>query len=494
MSLLLLLGLAFAQDPEPTYTEEERTEAFSPFTEAVVAGDTNGALDALVVILDDDEQAHFHGMAYGSMGGLLQSKELPYSALAAWSKGIELDPDNNGSSVKPAMAIAEKVGDTAFLEELFATNVGLDVDAETRGSMAYLAARGSYIQGNYATALGILTLVPKDGEDYAKAQSLKGVVLAQQGKYTDAMAALLTAQALVQDDPEMLDVVNLNLARTYYAAENYAKSIEFYAKVSRDSHWWPEAQFERAWAHFRLEDINGALGLLHNHVSPFYSDWYFPEAQLLRTYSLFLICKFPEASKQIDDFQSQWTPVRDEMDDVLGPMSKQDVFEDARAYLEGEPYKLPDMIWRDLPEDERLIQSIRSIDQAQVELDRLQGEREAWSQVAFNLVRERRKEIVLGEGERLKRKADAAVEELTGMLNDTEIAKLDMLKLETRLYEQASMTGKLPDIEKTAMRRERVRRGYVAWPYEGEYWADEVGYYKVNARPECPEGLMTGSQ
>jgi len=496
VTLLLLLGLAFAQDPEeePAFTDEERVEAFTPFTEAVVAGDTNGALDALVVILDDEEQVHFHGIAYGSMGGLLESKELQYAALAAWAKGIELDPDNNGSSVKPALQVAEEVGDIAFLEKVFASNVGLDVDAETRGRLAYLAARGSYAQGNYSTALGILTLVGKDNPDFAKAQSLKGIVLAQQGKYTDAMAALLTAQAMVQDDPEMLDVVNLNLARTYYAAENFAKSIEFYAKVSRDSHWWPEAQFERAWAHFRLQDINGALGLLHNHVSPFYEDWYFPEAQLLRTYSLFLICKFPEASAQIDDFQSIWTPVRDDMLDTLGPMSKQDVFLDARAFVEGEPYQLPEMIWRDLPHDDRFLQSIQAVDRAQVELDRLQGERAGWSQIAFNLVRERRKEIVLGEGERLKDKADYRVEELTGMLNDTEIAKLDMLKLETRLYEQASMTGKLPDIERTAMRRERVRRGFVAWPYEGEFWADEVGYYKVNARPECPEGLMTGSE
>ncbi|HJN75744.1 MAG TPA: hypothetical protein QGF58_17580 [Myxococcota bacterium] len=495
MTLLLLLSLAFAEDPveQPAYTEEERVEAFTPFTEAVVQGDTNTALDALVEILDDDEQVHFHGLAYGSMGGLLESKELPYAALAAWSKGIELDPDNNGSSVKPALAVAEKVGDTAFLEKVFATNVGLDVDKETRGRLAYLAARGSYDQGNYATTLGILTLVAKDDPHFARAQSLKGIVLAQQGKYNEAMAAFLTAQALVQEDPETLDVVNLNLARTYYAAGNYAKSIEFYAKVRRDSHWWPEAQFERAWAHFMIEDINGALGLLHNHVSPYYQDWYFPEAQLLRTYSLFLICKFPEASKQIDAFQDQWTPVRDEMDDVLGPMSNQDTFEDARAYVEGDHHQLPEMIWRDLPENERFLSAIQAVDAAQVELDRLQGERASWAQVAFNLVRERRKEIVLGEGERLKDQAQLSVDELTSMLNDTEIAKLDMLKLETRLYEQASMTGKLADIERTAMRRERVRRGFVAWPYEGEYWVDEVGYYKVNARPECPEGLMTGS-
>ena len=80
------------------------------------------------------------------------------------------------------------------------------------------------------------------------------------------------------------------------------------------------------------------------------------------------------------------------------------------------------------------------------------------------------------------------------MLTDTEIAKLDMLRLETKLYEQASITGQIPDAEKKVKRSERVRRGYVSWPYEGEIWADEVGYYRVNATPECPPGLMAGGQ
>lgn len=497
LGLLLLSAFvtpSFAQDDEPAFTEEERIEAFQPFTEAVTQGDTNAALEALVTIIDDPEQVAFHGMAYSSMGGLLESKELPYAALAAWAKGLQLDPDNTASGVKPALAVAERVHDSAFLEAVFAENVGLDVDDETRGRLAYLAARGSYQKGNLATALGILSLVNKDNPDFGKAMSLKGIALAQQGKYNDAMAALLVAQATVQDDPEMLDIIHLNLARTYFAAENFPKSIEFYAKVSRESHWWPHAQFERAWAHFRIDDMNGALGLLHNHTSPFYDGWYFPEAELLRTYSLFLICKFPEASKQIEDFQTTWTPVRDDLDNLVGPMSNQDVFEDARAFVRDEDHKLPELVYRDLQQDERFLTTIDAVDLAGKELDRLQGEKAGWSQVAFNLVRERRKDLVLTEGARLRDGVTARTDELTGMLNDTEIAKLDMLKLETRLYEQASQVGEMADIERKAMRRERVRKGYVAWPYEGEYWADEVGYYKVNAKPECPEGLMTGTR
>lgn len=482
--------------PEPVeeaaFTEEERAEAFQGFTEAISKGDTGGAMNALVAIVDNPEQEAFHGLAYAALGGLLKNQEYPYAALAAYSKAIELDPENNADSVQPALQAAGDVGDTALLEKVFASNVGLDVAPEVRSELAYLAARGSYARGNYSTSLGILSLVSKDSPNYAKGLALKGVVLAQQGKYTDAMAALLTAQALLQDDPEMLDVVNLNIARSYFAAENYARSSEFYAKVSRGSHWWPEAQFERAWAHFRMQDVNGALGMLQNHVSPFYQDWYFPEAQLLRTYSLFLICKFPEASRQIDDFQATWTPVRDELKTQIAAMDEVSAFKDARAYVGGGSYMLPELVLRDYAVDDRFAETVASVDQAKAELDRLQKEGTPWSQTASALVAERRQELVLTEGARIKSRAQAQVDELTTMLNDTEIAKLDMLKLETKLYEQAAVTGEMAEVERRAERKERIRKGYVSWPYEGEIWADELGYYRVETKPECPAGLMTG--
>jgi hypothetical protein len=31
--------------------------------------------------------------------------------------------------------------------------------------------------------------------------------------------------------------------------------------------------------------------------------------------------------------------------------------------------------------------------------------------------------------------------------------------------------------------------GYVMWPFEGEYWIDELGYYQVDTLDECKEIL-----
>ena len=490
--ILLLTSLAFGQEDEPEEcTDEMRSEMLTDFMGAITEGDQDGALNALVSALDAEAFTPCHGVAYATMGGLLEKREMPYSALLAHGEAIKLNAEGATEAVPRALELADTVGDPAYLEEVFAANVGLDVDNETRSHLAYLAARGHYAQGNLSTALGILALVDNKGPDAGRAMALKGVIFSQQERWTDSIASLLQAEALLED-PELLDVVRLNLGRVYYAAGNYPRSAQYFAAVSRDSHWWPEAQFERAWAHFRMDDMNGALSMLQNHVSPYYTEWYFPEAEMLRTYSLFLLCKFPEASNQIDDFQTKWTPVRDEAQTQIAAMNAQATFEDARAFTRGEGSELGDLLLRDVPYDTRFLDAVQAVDGAQAELDRLQGNANPWSTWAFGRLADRQKQLIQGEGGRIKAGVERRVNELTTMLNNSDITKLDMLRLETQLYQNAANIGKMPDLDRKAYRRERVRKGYVVWPYEGEYWADEVGYYRVDAHAECPQGLMGG--
>ena len=490
--ILLLASLAMAQEDAGECTDDLRSEALTGFMEAITGGDQDGALNALVTTLGDEEFSPCQGVVYATMGGLLEKREMPYSALLAHGEAIKLNAEGATEAVPRALELADTVGDPAYLEEVFAANVGLDVDSATRSHLAYLAARGHYAQGNLSTALGILALVDKKGDDAGRAMALKGVILSQQERWTDAIAALLQAEALLEGDIESLDVVRLNLGRVYYAAGNYPRSAQYFAAVSRDSHWWPEAQFERAWSHFRMEDMNGALSMLQNHVSPYYTEWYFPEAEMLRTYSLFLLCKFPEASNQIDDFQSKWTPVRDEAQTQIAAMNEQDTFVDARSFTQGETSQLGELLLRDVPFDTRFLDSVKAVDGAEAEMDRLQGNNAEWATWAYGVVQSRRRDLIMGEGGRIKRGVEARVDELTMMLNNSDITKLDMLRLETQLYQNAANIGKLPDLDRKAYRRERVRKGYVVWPYEGEYWADEVGYYRVDAHAECPQGLLGG--
>lgn len=129
-------------------TEEEFSEALAEFTRNIASGNKEAALDALVAVLNEPTKAPFHGAAYASMGTVLSNMDYPYAAMIAMGNGIRADAARNGKSVKPALELGDKLSDTAYLEQVFADNVGLEVDAATRSTLAYLAARGSYYDGN----------------------------------------------------------------------------------------------------------------------------------------------------------------------------------------------------------------------------------------------------------------------------------------------------------------------------------------------------------
>ncbi len=491
--------------PEPAVEEpavhvptlEERQAVFGEIDAAFKRGEKTRVADLLVEVIDNPDHAVFHAEAYARLGAMLAELDLPYAALVAYERALSIDAEAVSSVAPKAIELADKVGDTALLEHVFATNVGLDVDPATRSRMAYLAAREAHHDGNYGTALAILKMVRKDDPFYPEALSLQGVVLSMQGRHEQALAPLqdaMKAGHAAGRDARFFDVVNLNLARAYYAAGNYPRAIEHYAEVRRESPYWLEAEFERAWAHFRLSDMNGVLGLTHDHAGPFFEDEYFPEGRLLRVYALFLMCKFPEASKEIDRFRELYTPKQATLD-ALARRSPQDLFEQMALAVEppGEnapASELPEWFTFRFRHDDRFADSLNAVHHADDELGRLAHVRShPFSEKAARWVEERKAEIIRQEGRRIADRVAAMKAQLDGMLGDIEMAKLDMMQFETRLYERASVTGKAPEARRMVTRKFRVKPNQRWWPWEGEYWADEVGYYRVTAKPECPLGL-----
>lgn len=505
-ALLLASGAAFAAKPTPPAAPataaapslEDRTAAFGEIDELYRSGQKARTADALVALVDDPSKSTFHAEAYARLGAVLEELDLPYGAVIAYERALASNASGVSSVAKKAIKLADDVGDTALLEPVFAANVGLDVDAATRSRMAYLAAREAHRQGSYGTALAILKMVQADDPYYAEAKSLEGVILSLQGRPRDALAPLLIAQAKADEagkNARLQNAIRLNLARAYFAAENFPRSIEYYVTVDRSSVYWPEAQFERAWAHFRITDMNGAIGLLHSLGSPFFDDWYFPEADLLRVYSQFLLCKFPDASRGLDDFKLTYAPALATLREVAS-RDPDALFAELRKHVEARERgqdsggDLPRMITRQYEDEDRFLDSLTAVRKAEDEITRLQNvAANPFAAKVAEQVRARRKVLIEEEGSRVQARASKMAEQLDGMLGDAEMSKLDMMQFETRLYERASQTGKLPDQRRQVERAIRVKKDQHGWPWEGEYWADEVGYYRVNTQSDCPASL-----
>jgi hypothetical protein len=250
--------------------------------------------------------------------------------------------------------------------------------------------------------------------------------------------------------------------------------------------------FERAWAHFRLDDMNGALAQLHTLDTPYFEAWYLPEADLLRTYSLFMMCKFPQATKEIDAFAARWSPTRDALTSSIAGTSRQQAWDDVKALDEGKATKLPTEVLQRFAKEDRIHDAFATVAKADDELGRLQAASASpFAAQARDWLTQRRAEIIDIEGQRVLDSAERARAQLADMLNNVDITRLDMMQFETQLYERAAVTGTLEFGDPIGkLRKLRKQRGTRVWPYEGEIWADELGWYVYDARPDCPEGLQ----
>lgn len=512
--LLLLLGIApaawakppaapakpAASAPAPSAAavkkeEKLRATAFAEYDTQLASGQKARAADALVALLDDPALVAFHGEAYGKLGDLFAQLDLPYAALCAYVRAFGTVDDANvealGLFVPQAIQLSAKVGDPSILEQPFSKNLGLARTEDVRGQMAWLAAKENFRQESYGVALAMLKVVKEGDPVYPDAKALEGVIFNQQSRPQDALTPLLKAQTTGRDKGVRFnDLVALNLARSYYAAGNFPRAIQAYAAVTRASSFWPQAQFERAWAHFRIDDINGSLGVLYSLSTPFFTDFYFPEADLLRIYSMFLMCKFPQANVEIDAFRSGYKLTHGGLKS-WGAKSAEDNFDAARRFIDtGDTSGLPRMILRPWATEDRLLGAIAAVKSADDELARMKGaSANPFTERAHAWLTERRAAIVNAEGARIQARIGEQEEQLGQMLADTEIFTLDILRMKIQLYEQAAITGRMEAAARTVDRTERLRKGFREWPFEGEIWADELGYYRVDSVPECPASM-----
>ena len=220
-----------------------------------------------------------------------------------------------------------------------------------------------------------------------------------------------------------------------------------------------------------------------------------PEAHLLQTYSLFLLCKFPSANTEIEAFRSKYLAVNAQLEASLMRSDAASTFEQTRGLLKGQRTDIPAQILEPYLSEARFLKAVTAVTKAEEEVTRLRNvSSNPFSARVMEWVVNRRAQLIQSEGARIKSYVQSQGNALATMLQDTEIARLDILRLETQLYEQAAQLGQMEEARRLAQRQLRVPRGQQRWAYQGEYWADELGYYRVLAKPVCPASLMSGAE
>jgi tetratricopeptide (TPR) repeat protein len=355
---------------------------------------------------------------------------------------------------------------------------------------------------------------------YGQTLYLKGLVYFAQGQFDPAVKAFREVVRMTNPrggtikNDKLREMAFFSLARIHYQFEQFRYAIFYYNRINRDSEQWLDSLFESSWAHFRLAEYEKALGNLVTLQSPFFQDEYYPEAAILKAITFYENCRYPEARAFLGEFEQNYGGVLEELDRLIGEggakvaeasgppvavRSATQLFDELteleRKVSEGRDdasrsFALTARLLRLALSDKRVKGYRDAIGELDQESQRLQTLEAPFAGGALHgdilkAIADRREELVALAGTLLRDKLLAERQFLTDLSSKLvriqfEITKGEKEKLELKLTGTETDVGTQSYVFFTAVDDERLY-----WPFEGEYWRDELGTYQYTLTRGC---------
>ena len=359
---------------------------------------------------------------------------------------------------------------------------------ETLAKINYYIALLGYRAGKYDEAELFLRGVPAESSTYPQAQYIVGLL--QQRK--DPAAAVKTFRNVMniegvkyRDLPALRELTLLALGRALYGLQRFAESSAAYEQMPRFSRHWDEALFEGAYADLQNDDPGGALGKLHSLHSPHLSDQFAPESQNLAAIIYHQHCLYPQVREVVARFNREYVPMKEKVRAVLESNPPVESFWQMISPADA---RLPVAIQKHLEKNERVEAMVKYIARLDDEAAQVKNDPELSKSPLGNdlldLLGKQKTLMAQVAGKFIKgRLADIAhlIDVLDG---DKEIIGFETTKGEKEILESRfDVQGRLNS--QKLYRPSMPETGHEYWPFDGEYWPDEIGYYKYTLKDAC---------
>ena len=395
-------------------------------------------------------------------------------------------------AIEGAVAVSEAYNDEVLgpnvLNKAYNDQFGR-LPPEVLSRINYYIALLGYRAGKYSEAQEFLNGVPPESTAYAQAQYLTGL-LQQRREPEKAIKTFRNILAMegtrYRALADLQEVAHLALGRTYYGLQRYEEASREYASLPRFSRHWDEALFEGAYADLLNDDPGGALGKLHSLHSPHLSDEFAPESQNLAPIIYHQNCLYPQVREVIGRFNRDYVPIKDSLKRILE--SNPPVEQYWQMVSSGADARLPVAVQHHLQKNERVSAVLGYLGKLDIEAARIRADPAlAGTPLGadlLDLIGKQKSLVGQVAGKFIKgRLADLThlIEVLDG---DKEIIGFETTKGEKEMLEQnINVKGLLAG--QKLYRPEMPETGHEYWPFDGEYWPDEIGYYKYTLKNAC---------
>ncbi|GAB6096971.1 hypothetical protein JCM14469_32250 [Desulfatiferula olefinivorans] len=266
------------------------------------------------------------------------------------------------------------------------------------------------------------------------------------------------------DGEDLKNQVRKTLARLLYEKKEYERADELYQSISHNIVFQAQNLMERSWAQYRMGHAEKAMGLLYAFKAPVYRNYFTPEYFLLKSFIYKDVCHYQRALAVIDEFRDHY---REALDAVYG---RKDPTDNQALLLALLGHRKINETWAFL----------RLLDTEHSRIQRLEDPGLSdYLRTIYDLrLEQARREFRLRVDEKYVNLANDLLEyEEKADLMAYEVG-LDMYQ---RVYQYHYTEG--ADRGKT----ETVAPGrYLAvYPFQGEFWNDELNMYKVTLEDKC---------
>jgi hypothetical protein len=390
--------------------------------------------------------------------------------------------------------------------------------ADLYWQLNYLLGRYKYRNGAFPEALALFEKVNRKSKYYVEAQFFGGIsnVQMRQSKpavqaFQRILGAIEDGDVPAEDEARFRDLAYLSMARTFYSASirvddttnqptvdqtRLSAAVKYWNKVDVASEYWLDALFEESWAYFMAGDYSHALGNIHTIQSPYFPHSYYPEADVLKAVIYFSNCQYDDALTIVAKFRAHYEPIKAELTKVLDKFKKganqeeafykflRDVRDD-KALLD--PKVAP--IVKTSLSDRQLLRNLEYVRLLDEEEKRFKKAPTSFkdSKVADlvkDSVHDARELAVRNAGDLARGRYQRNLDDLSEQLRNGQKILIDITAAQRNQLDQAMQNAQVT-VEESKANIVKPDEEHVIWPFNGEYWRDELGFYRQTITSKC---------
>jgi tetratricopeptide (TPR) repeat protein len=411
------------------------------------------------------------------------------------------DPTWTKAAIEKLLIVTDRLGDETLLNFAIQRVDINQIPVQNRQMLYFRLAEIKHKSGQNAEAIAFYSKVTSKSRYFFSALYNMGLAQAESNQLDLALQSfnrLVNSRVGAKVTDTNRVAAQMGIARVLYQKQDWAKSIEAYSKIPRDHVMWHDALFEKTWAMLRAARFRSTLSNFQSLHSSYYEDTYLPETLLLRAIVYLYICQYDEMEKVLSLYESQYNPALKRVTTFLQNTKSEAYFTEINTTFEmkknadtKKQFVLPYNILKHIAEEgdvRRTFAYLRKLSEEKKSIEensQLRGS--SVGSYASRIVNIRINSTRAIIGELVKSHLTHIKAEIADLSEQSSLIRYEMINGKKEILKKR-IAGKSTAAKENTAVQDRffsIQNGYEYYPFQGEYWLDEIGNYHYLGQKSC---------